>query len=157
MDIIILGGKMKKVVRDFVLLFVMSFIYLSFYKAINISTEKGIIISLGTAGVFSLLNNKLLNLDEDGLKTKITISDEELEKIRKIRLVIRDSLLTFLVCYGTMTVYLGETTISLIKAVSFVIAALAPALVVFAISKEIRIPSKRETVTEGETQIEELA
>ncbi len=148
---------MKKLVRNFVLLFVLSFIYVLFNKAINLSVVEGVIISVGTAAIFSLLIEMITNLNEENLRLKILLTDEEVEIIRQIRLVIRDGILTFLLCYGTMTVSLGGAGLSLSAAIPFVIAAIAPTLVVCALSKELRLPSRKGTVTESEMGLEELA
>ena len=111
MDILILGGVlMKKIIRDFVLLFVLCFLYMTFSKTTNVSAVEGLIISLGSAA--------------------------------------------FLLCYVSMTVSFGETGLTFIKAIPFMIASLAPALVVCAISKELRMPSNRQ---EAKVELEELA
>ena len=79
---------------------------------------------------------------------------DRVEIIRQSRLVLRDSIVAFLLCYGSMTVSFGETGLTFIKAIPFMIASLAPALVVCAISKELRMPSNRQ---EAKVELEELA
>ena len=131
---------MKKIIRDFVLLFVLCFLYMTFSKITNVSAVEGLIISLGSAAIFSLLISMIRNLNEEDLKQS--------------RLVLRDSIVAFLLCYGSMTVSFGETGLTFIKAIPFMIASLAPALVVCAISKELRMPSNRQ---EAKVELEELA
>ena len=60
-----------------------------------------------------------------------------------MRLVLRDSLVTFVLAYGFMTGSLsGALTLGTIAA--YIVAALAPTLVVAIISKEMRVPFLRE-------------
>ena len=143
---------MKKIIRDFVLLFVLCFLYMTFSKIMNVSAVEGLIISLGSAAIFSLLISMIRNLNEEDLNLKMNL--KEVEIIRQSRLVLRDSIVAFLLCYGSMTVSLGETGLTFIKAIPFMIASLAPALVVCAISKELRMPSNRQ---EAKVELEELA
>ena len=155
MDILILGGVlMKKIIRDFVLLFVLCFLYMTFSKIMNVSAVEGLIISLGSAAIFSLLISMIRNLNEEDLNLKINLPPKEVEIIRQSRLVLRDSIVAFLLCYVSMTVSFGETGLTFIKAIPFMIASLAPALVVCAISKELRMPSNRQ---EAKVELEELA
>ena len=155
MDILILGGVlMKKIIRDFVLLFVLCFLYMTFSKTTNVSAVEGLIISLGSAAIFSLLISMIRNLNEEDLNLKINLPPKEVEIIRQSRLVLRDSIVAFLLCYGSMTVSFGEIGLTFIKAIPFMIASLAPALVVCAISKELRMPSNRQ---EAKVELEELA
>ena len=72
---------MIKVGRDFVLLFIMSFLYILFNKAINISMAESIIVSVGTAGMLTLLSDTVRNIDEDDIRTKFELSDEEVKVI----------------------------------------------------------------------------
>ncbi len=139
---------MIKVGRDFVLLFIMSFLYILFNKAINISMAESIIVSVGTAGMLTLLSDTVRNIDEDDIRTKFELSDEEVKVISKMRLVVRDGILTFLLCYGAMTICLGGSELTILGSIPFVVAALAPTLVVFKVSKELRIPSKRNVIVD---------
>ena len=167
---------MKKIIRDFVLLFVLCFLYMTFSKTTNVSAVEGLIISLGSAAIFSLLISMIRNLNEEDLNLKINLTPKEVEIIRQSRLVLRDSIVAFLLCYGSMTVSFGETGLTFIKAIPFMFASLAlafllyllnkqlmlvlmmqslaPALVVCAISKELRMPSNRQ---EAKVELEELA
>ena len=153
---------MKKIIRDFVLLFVLCFLYMTFSKTTNVSAVEGLIISLGSATIFSLLISMIrilniednLDINEEDLNLKINLPPKEVEIIRQSRLVLRDSIVAFLLCYGSMTVSFGETGLTFIKAIPFMIASLAPALVVCAISKELRMPSNRQ---EAKVELEELA
>ncbi len=136
------------------LLFVLCFLYMTFSKTTNVSAVEGLIISLGSAAIFSLLISMIRNLNEEDLIfLKINLPPKEVEIIRQSRLVLRDSIVAFLLCYGSMTVSFGETGLTFIKAIPFMIASLAPALVVCAISKELRMPSNRQS----EVELEELA
>lgn len=93
MDILILGGVlMKKIIRDFVLLFVLCFLYMTFSKIMNVSAVEGLIISLGSAAIFSLLISMIRNLNEEDLNLKINLPPKEVEIIRQSRLVLRDSI-----------------------------------------------------------------
>lgn len=139
---------MIKVGRDFVLLFIMSFLYILFNKAINISMAESIIVSVGTAGMLTLLSDTVRNINEDYLRTKIELSDEEVKVISKMRLVVRDGILTFVLCYVIMTICLGGAELTILGSIPFVVAALAPTLVVFKVSKELRIPSKRNVIVD---------
>ena len=139
---------MIKVGRDFVLLFIMSFLYILFNKAINISMAESIIVSVGTAGMLTLLSDTVRNIDEDDIRTKFELSDEEVKVISKMRLVVRDGILTFVLCYVIMTICLGGAELTILSSIPFVIAALAPTLVVFKVSKELRIPSKRNVIVD---------
>lgn len=72
MDILILGGVlMKKIIRDFVLLFVLCFLYMTFSKITNVSAVEGLIISLGSAAIFSLLISMIRNLNEEDLNLRL--------------------------------------------------------------------------------------
>lgn len=139
---------MIKVGRDFVLLFIMSFLYILFNKAINISMAESIIVSVGTAGMLTLLSDTVRNIDEDDIRTKFELSDEEVKVISKMRLVVRDGILTFVLCYVIMTICLGGAELTILGSIPFVVAALAPTLVVFKVSKELRIPSKRNVIVD---------
>ena len=72
---------MIKIGRDFILLFTMSLLYIVFNKAINISMVEGIIVSSGTAGIFSLLSDTIRNIDENDLRTRVSLSEKELKII----------------------------------------------------------------------------
>ena len=50
--------------------------------------------------------------------------------------------------------FIWRNSLTFIKAIPFMIASLAPALVVCAISKELRMPSNRQ---EAKVELEELA
>ena len=87
MDILILGGVlMKKIIRDFVLLFVLCFLYMTFSKTTNVSAVEGLIISLGSAAIFSLLISMIRNLNEEDLNLKINLTPKEVEIIRQFHL-----------------------------------------------------------------------
>lgn len=147
---------MKKIIRDFVLLFTLCFLYMIFSKTINVSVVEDLIISLGSAAIFSLLIEMMRNLNEEDLNLKTNLSPKEVETIRQIRLIVRDGVVAFLLCYGSMTVSLAENGLTFLTAIPFVIAALAPALFVGAISKEIRIPSNRQE-SQVELELRKLA
>ena len=81
---------MKKIIRDFVLLFVLCFLYMTFSKTTNVSAVEGLIISLGSAAIFSLLISMIRNLNEEDLNLKINLPPKEVEIIRQSRLVLRE-------------------------------------------------------------------
>ena len=140
---------MKRMVRDFVLLFASSFVYSSLNKMVSVSLSQTLIVSLGFAGLFSLLNEIVRCLSEEDLKLKKSLSKMEIEKMRQTRLVVRDSIVTFLVCYGSMTASLKlGAGLSFLEVLPFIIVALAPTVVITAISKEIRMPSNRNAQQE---------
>ena len=140
---------MKRMVRDFVLLFASSFVYSSLNKMVSVSISQTLVVSLGFAGLFSLLNEIIRCLSEEDLKLKKSLSKDEIEKMRQIRLVVRDSIVTFLVCYGSMTASLKlGAGLSFLEVLPFIIVALAPTVVITAISKEIRMPSARNVQQE---------
>ena len=147
---------MKKIIRDFILLFTLCFLYMIFSKTINVSIAEDLIISFGSAAIFSLLIEMMRNLNEEDLNLKTDLLPKEVEKIRQIRFIVRDSIVTFLLCYGSMTVSLAENVLTFSTAIPFIISALAPALVVGAISKEIRIPSNRQE-SQVELELKKLA
>ena len=66
---------MKKIIRDFVLLFVLCFLYMTFSKIMNVSAVEGLIISLGSATIFSLLISMIRNLNEEDLNLKNTYKE----------------------------------------------------------------------------------
>ena len=68
---------MKKIIRDFVLLFVLCFLYMTFSKIMNVSAVEGLIISLGSATIFSLLISMIRNLNEEDLNLKINLPPKE--------------------------------------------------------------------------------
>ena len=74
-----------------------------------------------------------------------------MKKATQTKLVVRDSILSFLICYGAMVLSLGRNGLSFIEMIPFIVAALAPTLVVTAISTEIRMPSTKDEV---EDQVE---
>ncbi|MGN1032095.1 MAG: hypothetical protein ACI4PU_01415 [Intestinibacter sp.] len=71
-----------------------------------------------------------------------------MKKLTPIKLVVRDSVLAFLISYGAMIVCFGGVGLSFTKEISFIVAALAPTVVVAAISKETRMPSAKKGVEE---------
>lgn len=139
---------MIKIGRDFILLFTMSLLYIVFNKAINISMVEGIIVSSGTAGIFSLLSDTIRNIDENNLRTRVSLSEKELKIIAKMRLVARDGILTFILCYGIMRVSFGGPKLTIIDIIPFIIAALAPTLVVCELSKELRKKEKGNVIVD---------
>lgn len=74
---------MIKIGRDFILLFTMSLLYIVFNKAINISMAEGIIVSSGTAGIFSLLSDTIRNIDENDLRTRVSLSAKRIKNNSK--------------------------------------------------------------------------
>ena len=76
---------------------------------------------------------------------------------KQLKLVVRDSVLVFLISYVTMIAYLGSR-LTFSKIMALTIAALAPTMVVAAISKEIRMPSTTKPEEEAtEYEFKKLA
>ena len=124
--------------RDLVLSFTVCFTYVS-YTSLVAGMTNGIIISMAAAGFFTLVSEIVRNLVEVDLEIKKSLSKEEVARKYQMRLVLRDSLVTFVLVYGFMTSPLvGALTLG--TAAAYIVAALVPALVVAMISKEMRVP-----------------
>ena len=132
----------KKMFRDLVLSFTVCFTYVS-YNGLVAGMTNGIIISMAAAGFFTLVSEIVRNLVEVDLEIKKSLSKEEVARKYQMRLVLRDSLVTFVLVYGFMTSPLvGALTLG--TAAAYIVAALAPTLVVAVFSKEMRAPFLRE-------------
>ena len=128
----------NKMFRDLVLSFTVCFTYVS-YNGLVAGMTNGIIISMAAAGFFTLLSEIVSNLVEVDLEIKKSLSEKEVARKYQMRLVLRDSLVTFVLVYGFMTSPLvGALTLG--TAAAYIVAALAPTLVVAMISKEMRVP-----------------
>ena len=128
----------NKMFRDLVLSFTVCFTYVS-YNGLVAGMTNGIIISMAAAGFFTLVSEIVRNLVEVDLEIKKSFSKEEVARKYQMRLVLRDSLVTFVLVYGFMTSPLvGALTLG--TAAAYIVAALAPTLVVAMISKEMRVP-----------------
>ena len=128
----------NKMFRDLVLSFAVCFTYVS-YNSLVAGMTNGIIISMAAAGFFTLLSEIVRNLVEVDLEIKKSLSEKEVARKYQMRLVLRDSLVTFVLAYGFMTSSLvGALTLG--TAAAYIVAALAPTLVVAMISKEMRVP-----------------
>ena len=128
----------NKMFRDLVLSFAVCFTYVS-YNSLVAGMTNGIIISMAAAGFFTLLSEIVRNLVEVDLEIKKSLSEKEVARKYQMRLVLRDSLVTFVLAYGFMTSSLvGALTLGTVAA--YIVAALAPTLVVAMISKEMRVP-----------------
>ena len=128
----------NKMFRDLVLSFTVCFTYVS-YTSLVAGMTNGIIISMAAAGFFTLVSEIVRNLVEVDLEIKKSLSKEEVARKYQMRLVLRDSLVTFVLAYGFMTSSLvGALTLGTVAA--YIVAALAPTLVVAMISKEMRVP-----------------
>ena len=128
----------NKMFRDLVLSFTVCFTYVS-YNGLVAGMTNGIIISMAAAGFFTLVSEIVRNLVEVDLEIKKSLSKEEVARKYQMRLVLRDSLVTFVLAYGFMTSSLvGALTLG--TAAAYIVAALAPTLVVAMISKEMRVP-----------------
>ena len=132
----------NKMFRDLVLSFAVCFTYVS-YNNLVAGMTNGIIVSMAAAGFFSLISEIVRNLVEVDLEMKKSLSKEEIARKYQMRLVLRDSLVTFVLAYGFMTGSL-VAGVSLASAAGYIVAALAPTLVVAIISKEMRVPFLRE-------------
>ena len=129
----------NKMFRDLVLSFTVCFTYVS-YTSLVAGMTNGIIISMAAAGFFTLVSEIVRNLVEVDLEIKKSLSKEEVARKYQMRLVLRDSLVTFVLAYGFMTSSLVVGTLTLGTAAAYIVAALVPALVVAMISKEMRVP-----------------
>ena len=128
----------NKMFRDLVLSFAVCFTYVS-YNSLVAGMTNGIIISMAAAGFFTLLSEIVRNLVEVDLEIKKSLSEKEVARKYQMRLVLRDSLVAFVLVYGFMTSPLvGALTLG--TAAAYIVAALAPTLVVAMISKEMRVP-----------------
>ena len=128
----------NKMFRDLVLSFTVCFTYVS-YTSLVAGMTNGIIISMAAAGFFTLVSEIVRNLVEVDLEIKKSLSKEEVARKYQMRLVLRDSLVTFVLVYGFMNSPLvGALTLG--TAAAYIVAALAPTLVVAMISKEMRVP-----------------
>ena len=128
----------NKMFRDLVLSFTVCFTYVS-YNGLVAGMTNGIIISMAAAGFLTLVSEIVRNLVEVDLEIKKSLSKEEVARKYQMRLVLRDSLVTFVLVYGFMTSPLvGALTLG--TAAAYIVAALAPTLVVAMISKEMRVP-----------------
>ena len=128
----------NKMFRDLVLSFAVCFTYVS-YNSLVAGMTNGIIISMAAAGFFTLLSEIVRNLVEVDLEIKKSLSEKEVARKYQMRLVLRDSLVTFVLAYGFMTGSL-VAGVSLASAAGYIVAALAPTLVVAVLSKEMRAP-----------------
>ena len=128
----------NKMFRDLVLSFTVCFTYVS-YNGLVAGMTNGIIISMAAAGFFTLVSEIVRNLVEVDLEIKKSLSKEEVARKYQMRLVLRDSLVTFVLVYGFMiSPLVGALTLG--TAAAYIVAALAPTLVVAMISKEMRVP-----------------
>ena len=132
----------NKMFRDLVLSFAVCFTYVS-YTSLVAGMTNGIIVSMAAAGFFTLVSEIVRNLVEVDLEIKKSLSKEEVARKYQMRLVLRDSLVTFVLAYGFMTGSL-VAGVSLASAAGYIVAALAPTLVVAVLSKEMRAPFLRE-------------
>ena len=128
----------NKMFRDLVLSFTVCFTYVS-YSNLVAGMVNGIIISMAAAGFFTLVSEIVRNLVEVDLEIKKSLSKEEVARKYQMRLVLRDSLVTFVLAYGFMTSsFVGTLTLG--TSAAYIVAALMPTLVVAVASKEIRVP-----------------
>ncbi|MGM9536303.1 MAG: hypothetical protein ACI3VR_13650 [Intestinibacter sp.] len=132
----------NKMFRDLVLSFTVCFTYVT-YTSLVAGMTNGIIISLAAAGFFTLMSEIVRNLVEEDLAIKKSLSKEEANRKYQMRLVLRDSIVAFVLSYGYMTGSFVAGA-SLASAIPYAVAALAPTLVVAVFSKEMRAPFLRE-------------
>ena len=132
----------NKMFRDLVLSFAVFFTYAS---EVNLAAGmiNNIIVSIAAAGVFTLMSEIVRCLVEEDLAIKKSLSKEEVAQKYQMRLVLRDAIVTFVLVYGLMTGSL-VAGVTLVDAAGYIVAALAPTLVVAVLSKEMRIPFLRE-------------
>ncbi|MGM9531270.1 hypothetical protein [Intestinibacter sp.] len=132
----------NKMFRDLVLSFTVCFTYVT-YSSLVAGMTNGIIISMAAAGFFTLVSEIVRNLVEVDLEIKKSLSKQEVARKYQMRLVLRDSIVTFVLSYGYMTGSLVAGA-SFMSAIPYVVAALVPTLIVAVFSKEMRAPFLRE-------------
>ena len=81
-------------------------------------------------------------------------TEEQVERRMQISLVVRDSLFAFVIAYGFMTSSFGFG-LSIGQTAGYLVAALAPTIVVAVLSKELRIPFLR-TYREHDAVVREM-
>lgn len=128
---------MKTMFRDLLVSFVVSFAYVLFSNTVE-STVVACIISLGVAGMFSLCSEIIRAVVRECLSMNNT-TEEQIKKGMQMGAVVRDSVFAFIIVYGFMTNGLGSA-LTIGQTIGYLVAALAPALVIAVISREIRVP-----------------
>ena len=75
---------MIKIGRDFILLFTMSLLYIVFNKAINIFYGRRYYSFIRYSRyIFLLLSDTIRNIDENDLRTRVSLSEKELKNNSK--------------------------------------------------------------------------
>lgn len=128
---------MKKMFRDLMVSFVVSFGYVLFSNLAE-SAIVGFIISLSAAGMFSLCSASVRYIAEEFAEMN-NATEEQVERRMQIGAVVRDSIIAFAVVYGFMTRDLG-LALTIGQTAGYLVAALAPTAVIAILSKEARIP-----------------
>ena len=142
---------MNKMFRDLMVSFVIAFLFLLF----SVPTQSSVIdlvVAVSTAGMFSLCSAVRYVVEEYVSMNKAT--EEQVERRMQISLVVRDSLFAFVIAYGFMTSSFGFG-LSIGQTAGYLVAALAPTIVVAVLSKELRIPFLR-TYREHDAVVREM-
>lgn len=133
---------MNKMFRDLMVSFVVFFMYVLFKDPVE-SPVGALVISVAAAATFSLYSALIRCLVEGYLSMNKNISKEKVAKRIQMSLVFRDTLLAYALIYGFMTSNFG-LGLSIPQMSGYLVAALAPTLVVGIVIKEIRVPFLRE-------------
>lgn len=142
-----------KMIRDFGILVVLGFVFL--FVSSSAFDFENIIVVAGSAGLFSILSEIVRCVNEIDLEERRqNLSEDKIKRIVNIRLVIRDSLIAFMLVYGIITYSFGVVTFA--EGIGYMIAALAPTMIVTAISKELRIPGTNMLVV-GKQKVDKIA
>lgn len=129
---------MEKLVRDFGILLVIGFGGLLMKDMLTFDNSIAVVGSAAFLSLISEIVRCLIELDiERGLLNKNVV------------LIVRDSAIAFIVSYAFVTAAFGVMTFA--HAIPYAVAALAPTVVVTAISKELRIPGTNKLIV-GKTQ-----
>ena len=143
---------MNKMFRDLMVSFVIAFLFLLF----SVPTQSSVIdlvIAVSTAGMFSLCSAVVRYVVEEYVSMN-KATEVQVERRMQISLVVRDSLFAFVIAYGFMTSSFGFG-LSIGQTAGYLVAALAPTIVVAVLSKELRIPFLR-TYREHDAVVREM-
>ena len=134
---------MNKMFRDLMVSFVITFLFLLF----SVPTQSSVIdlvIAVSTAGMFSLCSAVVRYVVEEYVSMN-KATEEQVERRMQISLVVRDSLFAFVIAYGFMTSSFGFG-LSIGQTAGYLVAALAPTIVVAVLSKELRTYREHDAV-----------
>ena len=135
---------MNKMFRDLMVSFVIAFLFLLFSVPIQ-SSVIDLVIAVSTAGMFSLCSAVVRYVVEEYVSMN-KATEEQVERRMQISLVV--------IAYGFMTSSFGFG-LSIGQTAGYLVAALAPTIVVAVLSKELRIPFLR-TYREHDAVVREM-